>query len=66
MAALSGLGLAWTRFGPAVLDPTNISWFRGDSVWHFLVWNFFRFERWHLQPGYVANMMTPLGTSVGS
>lgn len=66
VAALSGLGLAWLRFGPAVLDPANVSWFRGDSVWHFLVWNFFRFERWHLQPGHVANMMTPLGTSVGS
>lgn len=66
VAALLGLGLAWTRFGPEVLDPTNISWFRGDSVWHFLVWNFFRFERWGWQPGHVANMMTPLGTSIGS
>lgn len=66
ISALLGLGLAWLRLGPDILDPRNISWFRGDSVWHFLVWNFFRFEAWHLQPGRVANMMTPLGTSIGS
>lgn len=66
VAALFGLGLAWLRFGPEVLDPTNISWFKGDSVTHFLAWNFFRYESWHLQPGRVTNMMAPLGANIGS
>lgn len=64
--ALAGFGFAFYRFGPHVLDPSNITWFQGDSTWHFLVWHFFRREAWGFPPGQVEGFMAPLGTSIGS
>ncbi len=66
LAALLGLGFAWLRLGLDVLNPLDITWFKGDSIWHFLVWNFFRSEPWHLQPGRIIHMMVHLGSSIGS
>lgn len=64
--ALVGFGFALYRFGRHVLNPGNITWFQGDSTWHFLVWHFFRHEAWGLPPGRVEGFMAPLGTSIGS
>ena len=65
LAGLLGGAFAFWRFGPEVFAPENISWFRGDSVWHFLSWNFFRNEPWHLPPGRLEGFLAPLGTSIG-
>lgn len=66
LAALSGIGFAFYRFGLHVLDPSNIGWLRGDSTWHFLVWHVFRREPLGFPPGEVSNYLAPLGTSLGS
>ena len=66
LAALSGLGFAFYRFGLHVLDPGNIAWLRGDSTWHFLVWHVFRREPYGFPPGEVRGYLAPLGTSLGS
>ena len=65
-AALIGFTFAFFRFGPHVLNPTNIGWLRGDSTWHFLVWHFFRREPYGFPPGEVSGYLAPLGTSLGS
>lgn len=65
LAGALGGALALLRFGIAVISPENISWFRGDSVSHFLAWNFFRDEPWHLPPGRIESLLAPLGTSIG-
>ncbi len=62
----SSIGLAWVRLGPEVMSPTNIGWLRGDTVWHFLVWAFFRVEAWQPLPGRIETFLAPLGTSIGS
>lgn len=66
LVALIGVAVALYRFGLHVLDPTNISWFQGDSVGHFLAWHFFRREPWGFPPGQVDGLLAPLGTSIGS
>ena len=63
---LVGFAFALYRFGLHVLDPSNISWFQGDSVGHFLAWHFFRRELWGFPPGQIDGLLAPLGTSVGS
>lgn len=65
LAGALGGAVALLRFGTEVISPENISWFRGDSVSHFLAWNFFRSEPWHLPPGRIENLLAPLGTSIG-
>lgn len=66
LVALCGLLLAYYRFGWAVLNPTEIRWFRGDSVWHFLTWHMFRQEPWQAMPGYIASYMAPIGANIGT
>jgi len=65
LSGVAGGALAFWRFGPVVFSPENISWFRGDSTWHFLNWNFFRNEPWHFPPGRIEHLLAPLGTSIG-
>ncbi len=60
------LVLLSTALDFCVLDPSNISWFRGDSVGHFLAWHFFRREPWGVPPGQIDGLLAPLGTSIGS
>lgn len=50
--ALLGLTCYILIFGPALLDPRNIGWLmHRDPATHFLGWNFFRNEVWHLPLG---------------
>lgn len=66
LIALIGVAFAFYRFGLHVLNPVNISWFRGDSVGHFLAWHFFQREPWGIPPGRIDGLLAPLGTSIGS
>ncbi len=66
LSGAAGFALAWWRFGPGVLSPQSITWFRGDSSWHFLSWTFFRGEPWGLPPGRIERFLAPLGTSIGA
>ena len=65
LAGILGGALAFWRFGPKIFAPGSISWFRGDSTWHFLTWDFFRNEPWHFPPGRIEGFLAPLGTSIG-
>lgn len=53
------------RFGLGVLNPARTDWFRGDSAWHFLTWQFFRHEPLRFPPGRIESFLYPLGTSIG-
>ncbi len=66
LTSLLGAAFAFYRFGLHVLNPLNISWFRGDSVGYFLAWHFFRREPWGVPPGRIDGLLAPLGTSIGS
>ncbi len=65
LAGAAGGALAWWRFGWGVFNPARTNWFRGDSAWHFLTWQFFRNEPLLFPPGRVESFLYPLGTSVG-
>jgi Family of unknown function (DUF6311) len=62
------LGLVWLNlvFGPAILNPTYLSWvMQGDAAQHVLGWLFFRNEKWLWPLGAVPSFPYPVGTTVG-
>ena len=65
LAGAAGGAFAGWRFGPGVLNPARTDWFRGDSAWHFLTWQFFRNEPLHVPPGRIESFLYPLETSIG-
>ena len=65
LAGIAGGAFAGWRFGWGVLNPARTDWFRGDSAWHFLTWQFFRNEPLHVPPGRIESFLYPLGTSIG-
>ncbi len=65
LAGIAGGAFAGWRFGWGVLNPVRTDWFRGDSAWHFLTWQFFRHEPLHVPLGRIESFLYPLGTSIG-
>ena len=71
-SALIGAGVALICFlclcGPAVLNPKSIDWLLQpnckDSIQHFIGWEFFRYEPWHVPLGTIRNYGYPIPTSV--
>jgi hypothetical protein len=52
--------------GTGVVDPREVRWvFQGDWQWHFLGWQFFRSEPWHVPPGQLTRYIEPLGSAIG-
>jgi Family of unknown function (DUF6311) len=54
---IAGLRVTW---------PTETGWLlRLDWQWHYLSWEFFRRDGWHLPPGQIASIFYPSGSSIG-
>jgi hypothetical protein len=64
-AALGAAFFIWIA-GTRVVVPTETSWaMQGDWRVHFLGWQFFRHEPWHLPPGRIDRYFAPMGTAIG-
>ena len=56
---------AFLVVGRDVIDPTNISWMRGDPLMSYLGWAFFREDsRWQLPVTWTEQIGYPIGVSV--
>lgn len=64
--AIIGLIAFVIIYGTHILHPTNIDWLMdgGDAMQHYVGWQFFRYETWHIPLGFINNYQTPLGTTV--
>ena len=65
---LLGLVVFYFLFGWDILNPHSIDWLlqgnNQDSVQHFVGWEFFRYEPWHIPLGLIENYGTPIATSI--
>jgi len=50
--------------GPLVLHPTVVNMLDGDTLQHFIGWEFYRNSPWQLPIAYTSNLLYPLGTGI--
>src|SRR5689334_20703176 len=63
-AAAAAALFVWIA-GARLIDPREIGWtMRLDWQWHYLGWEMFRHEAWHMPPARIANEFYPVGTSI--
>ena len=65
-ASAAGLWLAIYLYGP-LLDPRQVTWLiqgTGDSLQHYMGWEFFRDDEWRWPLGAMGNLASEIGTSI--
>ena len=65
-ASGAGLWLAIHLYG-GLLDPRQVAWLiqgSGDSLQHYMGWEFFRDDQWRWPPGALGNLASEIGTSI--
>lgn len=67
LSALIGFAYILLLLGPAPLNPTNISWLKGDLVHHYIGWALFsQSPGWHWPLTFTDRIGYPIGDSVAN
>ena len=65
LGALLGTAFFFFEFGAAICKPAYLDWqIQNDPAQHYLGWEFFRHEAWHLPLGKIAGYGAPEGSSI--
>ena len=67
IAAILGILDVWLLIGWREINPTNLSWLKGDSAQYEIGWEFLRHEAsWAFPPTWVTRLDYPTGVSVSN